>query len=411
MANTLELGNGKWATSKDTVLAFNDENNNFKPLPFSFSRDSSATVVNKDGLIETVGVGEPRIDFKDNTKGALLLEPERTNLLPYSEDYSQSVFTRRNCTINQNYAISPSGLLDATLVSANGSDAAIFDNIGVTSGNTYTLSVYLRVESGTLDTTLSLGSAGFPNTSGDGGRVKDITITTEWKRFTLTSTADANAGSDIGIIGGFGGFNNGDSVLIYGAQLESGSYATSYIPTQGTIQTRVQETASGSGNSEVFNDSEGVLFADIAALSNDGTFRYIGIFDSQTSNVDRIQIYYRNDANKISFLIEENDTNQFFESIDVNVENYNKCAFQYGSTTKVYINGFLVAEESGITIPNNLQKLSFTEQDGGDNFYGKTKEISYYDEVLTDLELETLTSYRSWLSMVNELNLNVIYNG
>ena len=81
MANTLELGNGKWATGKDTVLAFNDENNNFKPLPFSFSRASSCTVVNKDGLIETVGSGEPRIDFKDNTKGALLLEPTRSNVI------------------------------------------------------------------------------------------------------------------------------------------------------------------------------------------------------------------------------------------------------------------------------------------------------------------------------------------
>ena len=44
-------------------------------------------------------------------------------------------------------------------------------------------------------------------------------------------------------------------------------------------------------------------------------------------------------------------------------------------------------------------------------FYGKTKEIGYYDTALTDLELETLTSYRSWESMVNELNLNIIYNG
>ena len=64
MANTLKLGAGKWATGTDTVLAFNDENNNFKPLPFDFSRASSATVVNQSGLIETVGSGEPRIDFK-----------------------------------------------------------------------------------------------------------------------------------------------------------------------------------------------------------------------------------------------------------------------------------------------------------------------------------------------------------
>ena len=68
---------------KDTILAYNDENYNYKPLPFNFERDSSATVVNKDGLIETVGSGEPRIDYKDDSKGALLLEPSRTNLISY----------------------------------------------------------------------------------------------------------------------------------------------------------------------------------------------------------------------------------------------------------------------------------------------------------------------------------------
>ena len=49
---------------------------------------SSATVINKDGLIETVGSGEPRIDYKDDSKGALLLEPSRTNCITYSEDFS-----------------------------------------------------------------------------------------------------------------------------------------------------------------------------------------------------------------------------------------------------------------------------------------------------------------------------------
>jgi len=80
MANTLKFGNGEWYGKKDTILAYNDENSNYKPLPFNFSRASKATVVNKDGLIEEVGSGQPRIDYKDNSKGALLLEPQRSNL-------------------------------------------------------------------------------------------------------------------------------------------------------------------------------------------------------------------------------------------------------------------------------------------------------------------------------------------
>ena len=41
--NTLKFGNGEWYGKKDTILAYNDENSNFKPLPFSFDRDTSAT--------------------------------------------------------------------------------------------------------------------------------------------------------------------------------------------------------------------------------------------------------------------------------------------------------------------------------------------------------------------------------
>ena len=73
MSNTLKFGNGEWYGKKDTILAYNDENNNYKPLPFTFDRASSATRVNKDGLIETVGADQPRVDFLNDSKGALFL--------------------------------------------------------------------------------------------------------------------------------------------------------------------------------------------------------------------------------------------------------------------------------------------------------------------------------------------------
>ena len=99
MANTLKFGNGNWATKKGSTLAYNDLNSNYKPLPFNFSRDSKATVVNKDGLIETVGSGQPRIDFLGNTKGALKLEPSRTNLITYSSDFPRTYWTKSGASI------------------------------------------------------------------------------------------------------------------------------------------------------------------------------------------------------------------------------------------------------------------------------------------------------------------------
>ena len=86
MSNTLKFGNGEWYGKEGIILAYNDENNNYKPLLFDFDRASSATRVNKDGLIETVGTEQPRVDYKDDSKGALLLEPSRTNLTAYSEN-------------------------------------------------------------------------------------------------------------------------------------------------------------------------------------------------------------------------------------------------------------------------------------------------------------------------------------
>ena len=101
MAQTYKFGNGTWARKKGSTLAYSDTNNAFKPLPFSFERNSIATRVNKEGLIEVVGNDIPRIDYTDSTEGALLLEPSRTNLYTYSEDFSQCYGVKLTNNCNQ----------------------------------------------------------------------------------------------------------------------------------------------------------------------------------------------------------------------------------------------------------------------------------------------------------------------
>ena len=115
MANTFKFGNGNWATKEDSVLAYNDENANFKPLPFDFTRASTATYVDSDGLIKTSRNGEARIDYTDSSDGALLLEPRRTNLLHYSEDFSM-VLASKYGTSSSNQIISPDGTNNADKV-------------------------------------------------------------------------------------------------------------------------------------------------------------------------------------------------------------------------------------------------------------------------------------------------------
>jgi len=99
MANTINFGNGQWATKENSILAYNDENANFKPLPFVTSRASTATTVNKSGLLETVASGVPRVDYLDNSKGSYLLEPSSTNLITQSEAFGNSYWSKSGASI------------------------------------------------------------------------------------------------------------------------------------------------------------------------------------------------------------------------------------------------------------------------------------------------------------------------
>ena len=81
---------------------------------FDFTRATSATRVNKDGLIESVASGVPKLDYPlldgvVQSCPALLLEPNRTNNAPYSEDFTGWGITSSGTTLTSNSAISPDG--------------------------------------------------------------------------------------------------------------------------------------------------------------------------------------------------------------------------------------------------------------------------------------------------------------
>ena len=426
MAQTLKFGNKTWATKVGSTLAYNDENGNYKPLPFAFTRSTLATRVNKEGLIEVVTNDRPRIDYTDTSDGVLLLEKAATNSINYSEDFNQWDAIRGNISLTENAIISPDGTLNATKVFCSDnsvSDYAIFEI--VTSGSK---SFSLYAKKGELnylflgnDNSNSTNGVFFDlenglinkNESGFDASIKDVG--NDWYRcsvyFTTISyhfVCMSEDGQDFDLTN-----NQNNGIYIFGAQSETGNVASSYIPTQGSASTRVAETANGAGNSEVFSDSQGVLFCDIAANSDDGTYRFLSV--SAGAYANSIRIGYFNTSNTIEFRVVAGGLPQTQPTHTLSNSTIpTKIAGKYKANDfSLFVNGFKVDTDTSGTTPSGLSELSFDDGNSSNNapFYGKTKEIGYYDTILTDLELETLTSYKSWTSMVNELNLNIIYNG
>jgi hypothetical protein len=437
MAQTLKFGNKTWATKVGSTLAYNDENGNYKPLPFAFTRSTSATRVNKEGLIEVVTNDRPRIDYTDTSDGVLLLENAATNLLEYSEDFSQSYWTKSNATITSNSVISPEGTLNASKVTEQNVSGVHYVGASLAGGaGEYTWSCFLKqgtsryagmraVVNGFqnrffVNVDLSNGSVVDTHTVGSGTTWEYYVhkYTNGWYRLviqaangsgnmdmSISSSNVAQPNYSLGLPTYLGSTNN--NFYIWGAQFEIGSVASSYIPTQGSAVTRVAETASGAGNSEVFNDSEGVLFVEMSASDNNSR---ISLSDGSTSN----RVSFKITDDNIDFQYRVGGNYSYRVNLDVNNYLNNKILMSYNNGLFVgYLNGFPISNKiSGVSLGDGvINRLNLNDGDASDGFKGRVKEIGYYDTALTDLELETLTSYRSWESMVNELNLNIIYNG
>ena len=355
---------------------------------FDFTRASTATRINAQGLIEEVASGENRLNYSlldGEVVGCphLLLEPSRTNLETKSNDFS-TWGTNSNITRTANYIISPDGTLNGTRLqfTANGFCANTTQSLA-----TYTMSCYAkRNDSGTQN-------VGF-FTNGSGAVNSAWAVTSEWKRFSYTFPA-LNA-SFMGIAGDSGAY-----ISVFGFQIEGlASYASSYIKTNGSSVTRAAETCNGSGNASTFNDSEGVLMAEISGFSNGGVGdRVISISDGSTAN--SIQLFLHNTANRINFRVRDGG------SLEVNISDLSTnqaqnikvvCKYKSGDYA-LWINGFEAVTASSGSLPSGLSELSFDDGSGGNDFYGKTKEIQYFDSALDSAQLEQLTSWDSFRAM------------
>jgi hypothetical protein len=378
--------------------------------------------LNSVSLIEiTEDTNLPRIDYTGG-EGHWLFEPQSTNLLLDSgfNDVKTTVavgywYKSPNASVSENSVIGVDGLQSAATYTYNGGGPAEYVygyQIAVTSGATYTVSGYVKLGTASnfaivLNNTTSwntIPNANFVATAVDGYD--------NWKRFEITFVAPLT--NKINIHLGFNQENgvaaqtNG-SVFIDSFQLEQQSFATSIIPTEGSIKTRLADAAFGAGSSDLINSTEGTLYAEISALDNLSSDRRIAISDGSISN--RIFFYYAPSTDQISAIIVSGGATQVnIPILGVQAKN-NKFAIKYKvNDVSFWVNGFEIGTDVVATMPSNLSELAFDDGNGNNPFYGNVKCVAVFKEALNNDELECLTGegYETFNALALANNYTII---
>jgi hypothetical protein len=257
---------------------------------------NTATRVNSSGLIESVNADLPRFDYNPVTKvcKGLLIEESRVNLMPYSNDYSQTVWNKNRVTPSYDATVSPDGTQNADLFleTVDNGSHSISTNFGVTStaGASHTISFFVKaagrtkgrllLSNGTFSVQVgaefdlsngTIGSTTQTAGSGSTGLASSISaFDSGWYRVSVSAVLD---GVSTNIKGSLG-FSDGSSfsyvgdvtkgMEIYGAQIEVGAFPTSYIPTEATTVTRNADVATMTGTnfSDWYNQTEGTLYCE-----------------------------------------------------------------------------------------------------------------------------------------------------
>jgi hypothetical protein len=392
MANTFNLGNGNWAQKTEKLLAYNAENDNYKPLPFDFDRGSTATRVNKDGLIETVGADEPRIDFLNNTNGHLLLEPSRTNYSIYSENTSTWTYVE--------FGSGSAGTITTGKTDMFGGTNAVqidfpanVENVSVRFGHTTS-----SISSGTAQTSLYIKLVG--STTPDkiiqlrtGSDAENTTISGDtFVRYTKTHTKASNEAFNVKLRPSEGTSSGGFSIIICHPQEEAGSYATSYIPTSGSTATRSADNTKIVNSPILQATNQFTLFFDAKDFINYGTtfaniMFTLGAGESAYDVGTGIHIYnkiwyYFNGSSAVTLGDCYNATTDSKFAISYDGTKYTR----YANGVKLGTNTVSASMSNWDTITNGL--LSYSDVDRVFDI----ADLKLYDTALSDSELQALTS-------------------
>ena len=352
----------------------------------TFTRASTATRVNASGLIESVASGVPRLDYLNSSCPRLLLEPQRTNLVLYSEQLNDVEWSKTGgLTVSANQTTSPSGYVDADKVivgsnqfgelrssqssqAAGAYSASIFVKKGdlswcvlQVSNTTDYARTWFNIETGVIGS--NDASVWTLNSS------KIESYSNGWYRISISVTTTATTPNRLVLLAATGDGIFGAALNTYffawGGQVEAGAYATSYIPTLGTSVTRVADAASKTGISSLIGQTEGTIFWDfnIPQIATAGTYTRLILSDGTSSNTMDLIFYSNGRIQFTAFVSGSIVVNINLPSYGLTAGNH-KFALAYKLNDYVaYVDGVSVGTDTSAAVPA-MSAISFYDTAG-----------------------------------------------
>ena len=376
-------GQGAWATTTSGSIFI--QNAQLEKGLVSTPYIATGSTTAQAGILEDM----PRINYDANGEnGALLLESSRTNILAYSEGmFDSSNFIKINGVVAEGQQTDLNGTNTAVKLSNFVQSAARLDYntaVAAVDGKTYTYSAYYK---GSGDIRINVSTSTGVGGSGE----KTITLTDEWVRHSITATFSSPTGNVKSHLAITRTANNDAEVYLCFAQIEEGSYPSSYIPTHGAAVTRGADSCSVTGVSDVIGQSEGTIYAEIEKFANG--YWYLTISDGTSSN----WVFIGEDLGKMRGYVRTSGGVQTDNrSADLSV-GVHKMAIAYKlNDVAIYLDGTQVFTDSSANMPSTLNKISLTAAaaavPANQTLKAELKQYALFDTRLTNSELATLTT-------------------
>jgi hypothetical protein len=320
-------------------------------------RATEATRVNSAGLIEVVANNVPRLDYTNGSCPSILVEPQRTNLLAFSED-SNSWQKDNIGSINSDFEISPNGTQNADKINFNSGNSFVRPLPQGTISTVSSSSFFVKyVDYAFFQIMVASDGLQFANFDIQNGVIGTVGANASasiedygngWYRIILRTTGGVFGSSprlykilNLSALWSIGGGGAG-SALVWGAQLEVGSNATSYIPTVASTVTRNADVISKTGISDLIGQTEGTICIDanISKFIQNSSRIFIDIVSTNDANRIYIDIPNTVNGNTIQTAIRANSIFQVVSQLKLFSLGKVKLAIAYkNGDCAFYING------------------------------------------------------------------------